>query len=247
MFKKWYLWSVLCFSALQIFCSQNEYNTDFYEALGAETLKEFAVKSGLDSGEDVKRLYPYIKNAKVILEIGAGYGRAASFIEKGMSEFATLYLCENVPSFVKELETVFSDPIFVLNKDFRELDEKAFLKEKPDLILWMWSGLFDFAYEEQEEAFKTLKKLLAPHGHLVVDLPCHSSVTNSTHVVNSSIEGEEINIRNGDIVYIGFFLSLERMKKLIEKAGFKLDKIETYKPPNTDRERAQYFLVIENE
>jgi SAM-dependent methyltransferase len=108
-----------------------------------------------------------IKNAKIIAEIGLGYGRCVdALLEKGYT--GQIYAVERVEKFSamasekydKNQVTVFSDD--VINVKF---------PQNVDAILWMWSGIMELSAEEQELAICKLKASLNPNGVLFIEVP----------------------------------------------------------------------------
>src|SRR5688500_3720491 len=57
----------------------NDKNLDFYNKLGVDPFKELAIRGGFNTYVDLDLIYPYVKSAASILELGAGYGRCIDF------------------------------------------------------------------------------------------------------------------------------------------------------------------------
>ena len=143
----------------------NASNHLFYNNLGIDPFKLLAEVGGFSTFADLELAYPYIRRAKSILELGAGYGRCIEFfihkkfggkiIAVEQSSILIDYLRDRFPS------------IEILQEDINQLR----LKQKVDAALWMWSGFIDFSRDEQRKSIKLVSSLLTEKGVLVIDLP----------------------------------------------------------------------------
>jgi SAM-dependent methyltransferase len=144
----------------------NDNNIDFYRKIKIDTFKEIATLIGLDTGADIDLIYPYIKDAKNLVELGAGYGRAIQLLlQKGFQGKITAI--ERVPELIKHLEQNISNIVIFQQQDLKKLQ----LTTKPEAILWLWSGILELSKEEQVGAIQNLQKTLSEKGILVVEIP----------------------------------------------------------------------------
>lgn len=150
---------------------QNQDNNDFYNRISLDWFMQLNKKLGLNMGCDLDLIMPYIANANSILELGASYGRVIEhLLLRGYRDKITAV--ERSPQFYNRLVTLFSNRVEILNYDMRFMN----LKSKFDLILWLWSGICDFAKDEQLHVLLNAKKHLNSHSYLIMDT-LHTSVT----------------------------------------------------------------------
>lgn len=160
----------------------NDLNLAFYEKLGVDPFKELAIKGGFHSYIDLELAFPYIKDSKTILELGAGYGRCLDFfLEKNFNgKLIAVELSKPLLSHlsVKYATEIQENKIEVIAKDIKTIS----LSERADAALWMWSGIIDFAPEEQANAIKNIYDSLNPHGRLIIDIPRLGYQTYAQHI-----------------------------------------------------------------
>ncbi len=146
----------------------NDENLGFYQKIEIERFSEFAKIIGLETGVDIDEIYEIIKKDKVLVEIGAGYGRAIqALLKKGFKE--RVYAVERVNHLVNYMRHLFveQENVKLILKDVKYLK----LPEKADTILWVWSGILELSLKEQEEALLQLKEQLKPHGKIIIETP----------------------------------------------------------------------------
>lgn len=142
----------------------NRDNADFYENTSPTLLDDYAHTSGLNSGCDVDLIWPYIKNAKNILEVGAGYGRVIDHLFR--LEFkGAITAIERSPTFCERLRSKYQNRVEILQEDLNHVR----LPHQFDAILWMWSGITDFNKDEQKHILKHITQFLSPRGILAID------------------------------------------------------------------------------
>lgn len=146
----------------------NEKNLDFYNNLGVNVFRDLAIAGGFSTFRDLDQIYPLIKDSKVILEVGAGYGRCIEFlIQKGYK--GKIIAIEQSPVLTAHLKENFGhlSNIELLESDVKTLE----LSEKVDHVLWMWSGIIDFSKEQQIECLCNLARFLEKEGKVIIDIP----------------------------------------------------------------------------
>lgn len=142
----------------------NSCNASFYSKMPISYFKKKAIEGGLDNGCDVKAVIKYIKNARSILEVGAGYGRALDYIIKSGFK-GELVALEREPKLCKILKKKFKQ-VQVICDDIRSVK----FEKKFDLIIWLWTGLWEFSKYEQVPALANLVSYLNVDGFLIFDL-----------------------------------------------------------------------------
>ena len=149
----------------------NDKNIDFYRNININKFKEIAALIGLDTKIDIDLVYPYIQSAKILVEFGAGYGRVIeALLERKFN--GRIIAFERSPELVKYLRNQFADAISsskisLIENDFKQL----IIKEKADVVLWLWSGFLEFSEKEQKESVKNIFDNLNKSGLLVIEIP----------------------------------------------------------------------------
>lgn len=143
----------------------NASNHLFYNNLGIDPFKLLAQVGGFSTYADLELAYPFIQNAKSILELGAGYGRCIEFFVQKKFD-GKIIAVEQSTFLIEYLRDRFPNAM-ILQEDINTLK----LTQKVDAALWMWSGFIDFSREEQKNSIKLVSSHLSDKGVLVIDLP----------------------------------------------------------------------------
>jgi len=202
-----------------------------YKKMPLDYFKQEAIQGGLDNGCDVKAVIKYIKNAKSILEIGAGYGRAInSIIKSGFR--GKLFAIEREPKLCQFLEKQFPQ-IPIICADIRQFKTKR----KFDLILWMWASLCDFSQTEQLPVLKNLVSHLNTSGFLIFDLiPTKCKIINA---IDCNKRNKTMQTPYGN--NYGYFPSADEVDLYVQKLNLKKKEIVTYLT-KTNKKRNLYIL-----
>jgi SAM-dependent methyltransferase len=206
-------------------------NLDFYRKMKLEKFQHFAEMLGLDKGADIDVIMPYLKKAKVVAELGTGYGRALKFIkEKGFR--GQLIAVERVPELLSYLKKYFPET-YLIHQDIRNLS----LPMKADVILWLWSGILEQDAEEQMVCVKKCYENLNEGGMLMIDIP-HGKVHKVGEFGNTN---KEIRVKTEWGELVAYFTGEEDIEKLSKENNFSSYQKLIY---NTDKgfERAIYIL-----
>jgi SAM-dependent methyltransferase len=149
----------------------NDKNIDFYRKINIDKFKEIAHLIGLDTAVDIGLIYPYIQSSKVLVELGAGYGRVIrALIEKQFR--GKIIAFERSPELMHHLKTQFENPNFDQKLTLIESDFKHFsLPTKADAVLWLWSGFLELSEDEQAKSVKHISNHLTENGVLVIEIP----------------------------------------------------------------------------
>jgi SAM-dependent methyltransferase len=209
----------------------NDNNLLFYNNIGLNPFMELSERGGFSSYKDMELIASYIPKEASVLELGAGFGRCLNyFIEKGHT--GKLTGIEYSKPLVEYLEENFKEKAEIINADIKTL----VLPISYDVALWMWSGIIDFAPEEQLESCKRIYKLLRPGGRLFIDVPRLGVQTIASHIDSQHLV---LTTEYGEIH--AFIPDDSGMENIREKAGFrKLTKIEY--STSTDKKRTVYML-----
>jgi hypothetical protein len=210
----------------------NEQNFDFYNHIGLETFRSLAVDGGFDTFVDLEIAYRYINLDERIVEIGAGYGRCIDFLLQKEHK-GSIYAVEQSSVLSNYLREVYKDNVRIFEGDIFNVD----IPEKVDTALWMWSGIIDFAPEEQSEAIQLCSTTLTEKGKLFIDIPRVGVQTIANHQDKQHIK---LSTDFGEIqCYIPVTAEI---KAYAEKAGFgRVDEINY--ETTTDKKRTMYILM----
>jgi phospholipid N-methyltransferase len=211
--------------------AMNNKNFNFYNNLGVDPFKKLAAIGGFSSYKDLELSYPYIKDAKSILELGAGYGRCLDFFIENKYT-GKLIAVEQSGPLVEYLNQHYSSKAKILREDIKSLK----LDEKVDVALWMWSGVIDFSKEEQVTTIQKISSYLSEKGKLVIDIPKLGYKTYATHT------GEQSLHLDSSYGTLDCYIPSEmEMKEIRDVSGFKELKTIQYSTP-TEKERTLYIL-----
>lgn len=149
----------------------NDKNIDFYKKINLDKFKEFARLIGLDTKIDIDFIYPYVQSAKILVELGAGYGRVIeALLEKGFQ--GQIIAFERVSELMNHLSRQFGHQKFNKKITLIEADFKYYpFPEKVDAVLWLWSGFLEYSKIEQAENVKRIYANLTDKGILVIEIP----------------------------------------------------------------------------
>ena len=109
--------------------------------------------------------------------------------------------------------------------------------EKVDAILWMWSGIGDFAKEEQLSILKHVNSWLKSDGVMVLETLLYT--LEPTNATNN--EGKIFVINSHHGIFYGYKPSVEEMQAYGEQLGFKSIKHIYYKT-DTQRDRILHIF-----
>ena len=143
----------------------NNDNTNFYEQVNFLHLIEAAHKAGLASGCDILELKSYWQNAMSILEIGAGYGRVIDCLLRFGCK-SKISAIERSDYFFEILSSKYKNRIELIHKS---LSGNHGITVKYDLVLFLWTGIYEFHPLEQRNLIKTLTNFLNKNGNLIID------------------------------------------------------------------------------
>jgi len=209
----------------------NSDNALLYKKIPLNYFRREAIQGGLDNGCDIKAIKKYIKNAKSILEVGAGYGRVLNHIIKNGFK-GKLFALEREPKLCRFLEKQFPQ-VQIICADIR----RFITKQKFDLILLMWANLCDFSQTEQLPTLKNISSHLNTMGFLIFDLtPVNCKIINAT---NDDQYNKTMQTPYGE--NYGYFPSLNEIDQYIQKLNLFKKEIITY-TTKTNKKRNLYIL-----
>lgn len=210
----------------------NEKNFDFYNKIGVATFEHLANQGGFDSYVDLQNAYRYIQPNEIVLEIGAGYGRCIDFLLYKEHQ-GTIYAIEQSSSLCEHLREKYKDKANIIEGDIYQ----SFLPERVDSALWMWSGIIDFAPEEQAHTIKHLADLLKEKGKLFIDIPRIGTQTIAIHQ-----DSQRINMKTDFGEMECYIPTTVEVQEYAHQAGFnRVDEIN-YETA-TAKKRTMYILL----
>ena len=163
----------------------NEQNLRFYNNLTIDPFKLLAQIGGFDTYNDMEIVFPYQHNSKSILEIGAGYGRCIEFL-LSKKYLGDIIAVEQSPKLATYLSHRYKNFAQIIEGNINSFH----LNKTVDAAMWMWSGLIDFSYYEQEESIKRISSMLSPGGLLIIDVPLLGFKTIGYHEDEKNISFE---------------------------------------------------------
>lgn len=211
----------------------NDSNKEFYDKIPLNVHRYHVKQGGLAECEDLEVIKSYILNSRSILEIGAGYGRILSYLLK-QKAFYEISAIERSTLYYDTLCKEFSSRVKLHN--IALLDFKT--TNKYDLILWMASGLSDFAKNEQLIALQYISNhLLADDGTLILDIfPYKTKPINTTN-----LEKQTYTFKTNGYILRGYLPTHKEVLEYGSQLSFKDIKHIPYKTA-TDRGRSLYVL-----
>lgn len=144
----------------------NDANIEFYRRIGASKLQELAALQGLAQTPEIPLLMPIIKDAQLLVEIGAGYGRIVKGLKNNGFQ-GKVVAQERCPELCQVLRQDCNGDAEIFEADIKRQQ----YPQKPDVLLWMWSGILEFTPEEQQSVIQSLFGHLQKGGILVIEIP----------------------------------------------------------------------------
>lgn len=192
--------------------------------------QQIATVLGLQTGIDVDQIYPYIANAKILVELGAGYGRVVKrLLHKGFA--GQIIAIERVASLFEYLSKNIPEIVVLQQQDLKLLK----LEKTADAITWMWSGILELSQDEQMTVIKNLYKLLSAKGILIVEIP------KQVKFVGKHIGDQKIKVETEWGTIDAYLPKHEEMLQYGKKAGFSEVQAIDYKT-SIGLERAIYLF-----
>lgn len=210
----------------------NEKNFPFYKKIGVPTFENLAQQGGFDTYVDLQNAYRYIQSGEIVLEIGAGYGRCIDFlIHKGHK--GTIYAIEQSAELCEHLREKYKDIAVIIEGDIYQ----SYLPERVDSALWMWSGIIDFAPDEQAHTIQHLADLLKEKGKLFIDIPRLGAQTIAIHQ-----DTQHITMKTDFGVMECYIPTTVEVQSYAHAAGFnRVDEINY--ETSTAKKRTMYILL----
>ncbi len=215
-------------------CWNNHDNAAYYENIPFEIQHGYTILGGLDDYSDLKLIAPYLQNRSSILEVGACFGRVIDYLlENNLGENITAV--ERSMKYFKLLKQKYNNKVDLIHSDITT----ATINKKYDAILWMWSGLSDFAKHEQISVLKKLTNLLNPDGVLLIDTFSHAiKPANAQTSHNQSYV-----ISAANCTLYGYIPSPEEMQQYSEQLN--INKF-IHMPYQTSKSRARSIYILQN-
>ncbi|MDO8954558.1 MAG: class I SAM-dependent methyltransferase [Gammaproteobacteria bacterium] len=208
---------------------QNTDNIDWYENIPVESLRDLAIRGGIENGCDIDIIYPYIEKTKLVIEIGSGYGRAIRrLIEKGYQ--GKIHTLERSKNFIRYLSEHFQ------SIDIIEAEIATYVPPvKYDAIIGVWSFIAEFPVDEQLDMIKHLSHWLNDNGILILE----TLATTPLNATNTADAFYEIGTPYGTVW--GHMPTQEQVCAYAKAANLKIVQLIEYKT-STDRARVLYIL-----
>ena len=215
--------------------SGNDSNKIFYNTVPLDVFQSLTRQGGFDECIDLHLIEEHLSVSSSIMEVGAGYGRCVDFLLNKKHE-AKILAIEQSPQLSKILlEKYKNQPtVEVINDDIKTLA----VLDKMDIILWLFSGMLDFAKEEQPVVLKRLKLFLKNDGKLFLDIPQLTELTIAKYTGKQDIIMET---PYGNITT--FLPSFAEIESYASQAGFSKVSVIHYNS-TTEKKRSIYMLEV---
>ena len=148
-------------------------NREFFEKAPESWLAELAKTKGLEENIDLitvrSDLLDCIYDSRfAALEIGFGYGRVITFLQKENPSKPILAIDHSSTNFDRQRGLASDSSLVRLRHG---CITSILLDEKINLALWMWAGIFELDDSDKKIAFSKISAALIPNGKLVVEFP----------------------------------------------------------------------------
>jgi hypothetical protein len=205
---------------------------DYYENIPVDVLRDFAISGGFEEGCDIDLAYPYIANTPSIIDAGAAYGRVVKNLVRKNYQ-GKIYAVERSKNFCKYLNTHYADKAEVIQADIQYFEPSC----KVNAILWLWSGIGDFAKNEQLPMLKRMCTWLETDGVIILETILHT-VQPKNVTIN---QGKNFIIYSEHGTAYGYKPSTEEIHNYGEQLGFNYIKHIPYET-TTQRQRILHIF-----
>lgn len=209
----------------------------FYDIISIEQLRNFAKIGGLDTCCDLEKIWPLLRNAGSILEVGGGYGRAIEYLlAKGYK--GELAAIEKSEQFYRYLKEQYKIKCYL----FDLMESK--INGTYDAIIWMWSGIMEFKPLDEIILVLKLIKALNSDGTLIIDsfykveddLPFGSKKNNAQDF------SEKLLVNLHDVEFEAYYTTPAILENVFKSLGYHCV-VDIYQ---TTTGRNRYSLQIKN-
>jgi len=184
----------------------------FYNSISLDDFLKAAERAGLKNNPDMEKIAPYLKNAKKILDLGAGYGRCLEYLANTFEgEIHAVEFSHNLANF---LIKKFSPRVHIYEQDMRNLN----VGDGFDVVLSNWGAINNLNLNEQSQLLKTLKSITTKSGLIFFETKKKLQDTGCDTCGN----GIRFTHANTNSSFIGYATSQEEFEKMANKNGYKL-------------------------
>jgi 16S rRNA A1518/A1519 N6-dimethyltransferase RsmA/KsgA/DIM1 with predicted DNA glycosylase/AP lyase activity len=214
--------------------SGNDSNKIFYNTVPLDVFQSLTQQGGFDGCIDLQLIEKHLPVSASIIEVGAGYGRCVDFLLNKKHE-AKILAIEQSPQLSKVLMDKYRNQpkVQVINDDIKTL----VVSDKMDIVLWLFSGMLDFAKEEQPVVLKRLRSFLKNDGKLFLDIPQLTELTVAKYIGKQDIIMET---PYGNITT--FLPAFADIEGYASQAGFSKVSVIHY---NTTTEKKRSIFMLE--
>lgn len=213
--------------------SGNDSNKIFYNTVPLEVFQSLTQQGGFVDCLDLKLIEKHIASSSSVMEVGAGYGRCVDFLLAKKHEARIIAIEQSLQFSTVLLEKYKSQSnVQVIHDDIKTLT----LSDKVDVVLWLFSGMLDFAKEEQPVVLKRLRSFLKNEGKLFIDIPQLAKLTVAKYTSAQDIVMET---PYGNITT--FLPALADIEEYASEAGFSKVSVIHY-DTTTEKKRSIFML-----
>lgn len=214
--------------------SGNKTNKDFYKNVPLSVFQGMTEQGGFSAYKDLKLIANHIPSESTVLELGAGYGRCVDFLLQQKHTGLIVAVEQSEPLF-EVLRDKYSrvDNVNVLHEDLMTMKDQF----QAGVVLWIFSGLLDFAKEEQLVVLKKIRSWVIDGGKVFIDIPQLSPLTIARY---TGVQDIVMETAYGKIET--FLPSQEDMKQYAIAAGFSSVAAIDY---DTDTEKKRTMFILQ--
>ena len=214
--------------------SGNDSNKIFYNTVPLDVFQSLTQQGGFVDCLDLKLIEKHIPISSSVMEVGAGYGRCVDFLLAKKQEGRIIAIEQSLQFSTVLLEKYKSQSnVQIINDDIKTLA----VSDKVDVVLWLFSGMLDFAKEEQPIVLKRLRSFLKNEGKLFLDVPQLAELTVAKYTGKQDIVMET---PYGNITT--FLPALADIEEYASEAGFSHVSVIHY---NTTTEKKRSIFMLE--
>jgi len=209
---------------------------NFYDSILLDDFLEAAKRAGLKDNPDMKKIAPFLKNAKKILDMGAGYGRCLEFLVNNFS--GEIHAVEFSDNLVELLKRRFLPRVYIYKQDMRKLN----VGNGFDIVLSNWGSVNNLDYSEQLQLLKDLRLITTKSGIIFFETKRKQFQDEEKPEKKQSSRFTHANTNK---FFLGYITSEEEFKEMAKVCDYKLRITEYDIPLEQDKIAKRVLYMFE--